>query len=727
MKIHNRILLFLLASIAIYALALYALRRGSDDVGATLLDMELRDRAGYLDEIVDLERAPMERGIFDNTFWDDMVAFVRQPRPAWAKENIENGFPLFGLHFVWVYDPALSLVYSMPSSAGNPAAARVAPAALRAALDGGWFRHFYARDAGQELVEYFTAPIQPSADEERLTPPQGFLVGARRIDAAYFERLRGVTSDDVELQPWPQQGAPENRADPASGTIEIFKPLRDATDQPVAVLHAHHRNASLVLLRTSLDRYGSIFLAIAAINLLLVAIVIFAWAKVPLQRISESLDRQDIAPVARYLDAGHEFGTVARLLQNFLGQREALLTEIEMRKQYEQSLREARDLADRSARAKADFLSVMSHELRTPLNAVIGLASLLLDEQPRPDQVEDLTTLRRSAETLLGLINDVLDFNKLDAGKLVLEQREIDVRMLAALQLRAVEPQARAKGLALREDIAAEVPARVVGDPLRLAQILGNLLANAVKFTDRGSVTLAITAADETAGGVQLAFRVTDTGIGIAADKQARIFELFTQADSDTTRRYGGTGLGLTIVKKLLEGMGSAIAVDSAPGEGSTFHFVLTMPRVAASAAAPAPARTDLSGTRVLVVEDNAVNRHLAVTFLRRWGCEVDAADTGALALDQAAAVPYDLILMDLHMPGMNGVEATGRIRRDARGVNAQTPILAFTATSPADDDAEILAAGFDGFVVKPVDPNRLREIVERHLARAASPRSRAV
>jgi len=220
MKIHNRLLLFLLVSIAVYAFALQALRGGTERIGATLLDMELQDLAAHLNQIIDLERAPMEKGIFDNTFWDDMVTFVRQPRVQWAKENIENGFPNFGLHFVWVYDPALSLVYSMPGTAGDPDAARLAPAQLRAALDGGWFRHFYGRDAGQALVEYFTAPIQPSADEERRTTPQGFLVGGRRLDRPYLDRLTSITSDDVDLQPWPQAGAPPNRADPAAGTIE---------------------------------------------------------------------------------------------------------------------------------------------------------------------------------------------------------------------------------------------------------------------------------------------------------------------------------------------------------------------------------------------------------------------------------------------------------------------------------------------------------------------------
>ena len=736
MKIHNRFLLFLLFSIAVYALALHVLRGGIERISAMLLNVELREAAKHLNQITDVERAPMEKGIFDNTYWDDMVDFVHHPRPEWAKVNIEDSFPNFGLQYVWVYDADLGHLYSMPSAAGgNPDAVRLDSAQLREALAGGWFRHFFERPSGQGPVEYFTAPIQPSTDNERSTPPHGFLVGARRLDAAYTERLSGIAGSDVSLQPWQAAAPPANRADPASGGIEVFSPIADRRGTPLAALRAQDVNEGIQLLRSSLAKYNTLYLAFAIANLALLGAFIVAWVKNPLRRISESLDRHDLAPVSRYLDARHEFGTLARLMRSFFQQREALVTELEMHKQYEAHLREARDLANRAAHAKADFLSLMSHELRTPLNAVIGLATLLLDDRPRSDQVENLSALKLAAENLLVLINDVLDFNKMEAGKLVLEQREIELRTLCADLVRSFEPQARVKGLSLAAEVAPAVPPTVIGDPLRVSQVLANLLSNAIKFTDRGSVTLAAGLASEAGARVRIAFRVADTGIGIAAEDQRQIFELFTQGDSEPTRRYGGTGLGLTIVSKLLALMGSTIELDSTPGQGSTFHFVLEFARAPMSGAErPTPhpaadeaARGAVAGRRVLVVEDNVVNRELAVTFLRRWGCSVDTAENGLAAVEKAAARAYDLILMDLQMPQLSGIEATSRIRRNLRGPNARTLIIAFTATNPEDNLADVDAAGFDDYIAKPIDPEKLRTTLERALAKMTPPaRTRA-
>ena len=737
MKIHNRFLLFLLVSIAVYILALHALRTGAERISAMVLNVELREVATHLNQIIDLERTPMEKGIFDNSFWDDMVAFVHRPKPEWAKENIEEAFPNFGLQFVWVYDTDFAPVYAMPTAAADPDQVQLSPAQLREALKDGWFRHFFEVPAGQVPVEYFTAPIQPSADNERRTPPHGFLVGARRLDPAYLHRVSGIAGSEVSLRPWPAHGAPSNRADPATGSVEVFVPIADGRGTPLAALRAHHVNDGVQLLRTSLDNYNALYLGFAFVNLALLAAFIFAWVTLPLRRISESLDRHDLAPVERYLGARHEFGTLARLIRSFFQQREVLVTELEMRKQYEGHLREARDLADAAARAKADFLSVMSHELRTPLNSVIGLASLLLDERPRPDQVENLTGLKVSAENLLGLINDVLDYNKIDAGRLVLEPGEIDLRALFASLVRTFEPQARAKDLSLATEVAPDVPPSVIGDPLRVWQVLANLLSNAIKFTDAGRVSVGALVMGETGERVRIAFQVADSGIGIVPEKQTKIFELFTQAESDTTRRYGGTGLGLTIARKLVELMGGAIEVDSAPGRGSTFRFVLEFQRSASMSAGPAAApagltvagapapRAAVAGRRVLVVEDNAVNRELAVTFLRRWGCTVDIAENGVAAVEKAAAHPYDLILMDLQMPQMSGIEATSRIRRNLRGPNTRTLIIAFTATNPEDNFADVDAAGFDDYIAKPIDPDKLRETLERSLARTAPAQTR--
>jgi signal transduction histidine kinase len=586
MRIHTRLLVLVLLSIALYAIALAALRRAGERIGVGILQTQLAEAARHLDAVLALERAPIERSLFDNTFWDDMVAFVRQPDPEWAREYIDEAFPVFGIQQAWVYDVDLNQVYAVDNA--DEAARRPASDRVRAAIALRPFAHFYARTDAGTVIEYFTAPIQPSDDLERRTAPRGWLVAGRALDDAYLQRLAAATGTEVALLPVSDGGAlPVGGIDVATSSITLYTALAGADGVPVAQLEARRQNRGLPLLAAELTSYNWLYLLFAFANLALLGAFVIVWVRRPLQRVSESLDRGDLAPVAPYLGATHEFGTIARLIRSFLAQREALLGEVEMRKQSEVALREARDLATRSSRAKSDFLSVMSHELRTPLNVVIGYADMLLDEQPRADQREPLRTLRSAAESLLALVNEVLDLNRIDAGKLPLEQRAFDPAALIDTLLRSTRPQAEAAGVALIAELPRELP-HVVGDPLRLAQVLGNLLSNAVKFTPVGCITVAVAEQPDADGAVCLEFRVSDTGIGIPPEKQALIFEVFTQADSDTTRRYGGSGLGLSIAQRLVGLMGGVITVESAPGRGSTFRFTLRFPRAEKPSAASA-------------------------------------------------------------------------------------------------------------------------------------------
>ncbi|MBX3024049.1 response regulator [bacterium] len=716
MRIHTRLLLFLLVSIAFYALAVSGMRRAGERVSEGVLDTQLAEAAGHFDTVLGMERAPIERAVFDNTFWDEMVRFVRHPDPGWAKENLAEAFPVFGIRDAWVFDPTLREVYAIRAD-DEGASRRPDIEQVRRATARDPFARFYRRLPDGTVMEYFSAPIQPSEDSARRTVPRGWLVAARPLDAAYLQRLAAATGAQVRLAP--VEGAvPLNRVDVATSSIELFAGLRDADHAPVAMLEARRENLGLPVLNQALAASNHLYLLFASANLLLLAVFVIVWVRNPLQRLAESLDRHDIGPVRRYLDARHELGTMARLIRSFLDQREALLSEIEMRRQSEQALREARDLATRSARAKTDFLSVMSHELRTPLNAVIGYADILLDEQPRADQQESLHALRFAAEALLTQVNDVLDFNRIEAGKIELERRELDPRALVEMLLRTFRPQAAAADLSLHAELAADLP-RVVGDPLRLAQILTNLISNAIKFTPAGGVTVAVDAAPVDGQQARLTFRVTDTGIGIPADKQQAIFEVFMQADADTTRRYGGSGLGLTIAQRLAGLMGAVITVDSQPGHGATFRFSLTLPIADAIRPAAERPRGDLAGHTVLVVDDNVVNRQLAVRMLADWGCDVETAENGVAAVACAASRRFDLILMDIFMPELNGIDAAARIREMPDGLNAATPIVAFTATNPEESMSADDCRRFDGWVAKPLRPALLRAVLARHVGLA--------
>ncbi|MEL6537345.1 MAG: response regulator [Bacteroidota bacterium] len=378
---------------------------------------------------------------------------------------------------------------------------------------------------------------------------------------------------------------------------------------------------------------------------------------------------------------------------------------------------EAKLKAERASQAKADFLSVMSHEIRTPLNAVIGSTHLLLQETPREDQVENLTTLKYSAENLLVLVNDILDFSKIEAGKVEFVIEDIDVRASLSNIQKALAPLAQDKGLELEVRIENSIPETIKVDGKRLSQVMTNLVSNAIKFTKHGKVVMEVDLLEAREDEVSLEFSVADTGIGIEKSKQANVFNMFTQASSSTTREYGGTGLGLAIIKKLLALQGVEIKLESEPGRGSRFSFVQSFQFDPTSSGqlsdiAPSVNFEPLGPARILLVEDNHVNITMAKKFLKKWGLEVDVAMNGQEALDMVDITPYDVILMDLQMPVMDGYTATQEIRKFAR----ELPIIALTASALADVRDKVFSSGMNDFVTKPFNPNELYRKIRKQL-----------
>ncbi|MDX2010704.1 MAG: ATP-binding protein [Myxococcaceae bacterium] len=434
-----------------------------------------------------------------------------------------------------------------------------------------------------------------------------------------------------------------------------------------------------------------------------------------------------LAPVSAFVLTAAGSLVLHRSLKRALGQAQtqALVTakantqlshEIERRVQVEQELHASMEKALEASRLKSSFLANMSHELRTPMNAVVGLTDLLIKEAPSPTQLEALETIRSSSEALLTLLDDLLDLSKIESGAMTFEALPTSPVQVADDVRKLFLARAQAKSIGLRVEPGPGTPAAVLVDPTRLRQVLVNLVGNAVKFTQTGEVVVAVAWTDG-----RLSVAVKDTGIGISVAQRERIFQPFVQADASTTRRFGGTGLGLTIVHRLVDAQGGGVAVDSAEGRGSTFTVTLPAPlsrdraKVSSGRLASVPvASSGLSTLRVLLAEDNPINEKVAKKLLEHLGVQAEVARNGREALDAVARAPFDVVLMDIQMPEVDGLEATRQVKAK---FGARVRVVAMTANAMPEDKALAKGAGCDDFLAKPV---RLDDL-ERVLSRAQS------
>ena len=418
------------------------------------------------------------------------------------------------------------------------------------------------------------------------------------------------------------------------------------------------------------------------------------------------------------------FSSNGRLLRDELGNVRhyiGVARDITKLKEDQRELFSAKEKAEQASMIKSQFLSIMSHEIRTPMNAVIGMAHLLMEENPRPDQLENLKTLQFSAENLLGLINDILDFNKIESGKIDLDNVAFDINVVFNRIIHSYTFQAREKKLEVSFDIDSSIPKVLMGDPVRLSQVANNLVSNAIKFTEKGFVKIQLKKVFENKKIVKIRFEFKDSGIGIAEEKLQSIFDAFTQASTETTRKYGGTGLGLAIVKKLVELFGGEIMVSSVPSGGSEFSFEIEFNKLRVNyfenKIDHVKIEMNLSHASILVAEDNFVNQIMIKKFLNKWGVkEIVMTNDGYEAIEAIDTQDFDLILLDLQMPEKDGFEVGEYIRSHSDDKIRSMPIIALTASSLIEVKDQLDAIGVNDYISKPFNPDNLYAKIIRYI-----------
>jgi signal transduction histidine kinase/ActR/RegA family two-component response regulator len=715
MKVTTKILLLFALVLAVVAAGLVIQQR----LRVSEMTLILADKEQQAED--EFDKVLASHVVKEYSLWNEMVEFIEAPAideewKDWLNSNVDYAFEQYPFNVIWIYRKDFSPKYMIAGNGADEAAFKASPLPgkiLPKLFEGRKSVHFYFSSPGG-IMEVRGATVHPGEDSEKKTPLRGYYVVGRLLDKAFLDDLAALTETTIRLLPQAEASkiALDRAGDRAQGLIVFKRLLRDWENRPIAQMIV---TSASPYMRKIEGAFQQDFVLLS-VFILLLAFGLFSFLLVfvnrPLRLISQSLDSDDPRPLERRKEAKDEFGEMASTIKMFFKQKD--------------QLRKAQEAAEAATRARSEFLAGMSHEIRTPMNAIIGMADLLMDAGPAAEERVIIETIRTAGGSLLSLVNDILDYSKIESGKMELEKQPFDLRECIEAAVAEFRAEADARGLGLVLTVAEGTPAVVKGDSTRLRQVLRNLLGNALKFTSKGQVSVDVSGKPAAGGIVEIRGTVKDTGAGIPPERMGELFDPF---GSPNARSFGGAGLGLAVTRALVGLMGGTIDVESEEGRGSTFSFLVRAEEATAddlpaaaresmkvrrfSMRVSALSRSGLPSLRILAADDNKVNQKVLLKTLEKLGYRADVASNGADVLKALEKNRYDVILMDVHMPVMDGLEATKKIM-DLLPPDSRPRIFAMTASTSSDEVKTCLGAGMEAALSKPIIVDELMDTLDR-------------